>query len=106
MNRRLANISKLMQSEAPGLSAEAFGVYMLVARERTMSLKRLSSELEVSQAVVMRAVAELSAWELEGQRGAGLVRIKEAGPLRKEVLLSDKGQRLKEKIERVVHGQH
>lgn len=103
MNNRLAKISTLVQSHAPGLSAQAFSIYMLVAREQTMSLKRLSSELEVSQAEVMRAVAELSAWELEGQRGAGLVRIKETGSLKKEVLLSDKGQRLKEKIERVIH---
>ena len=104
MNNRLAKISNLVQTEAPGLSSEAFSIYMLVAREQTMSLKRLSSELDVSQAEVMRAVAELSAWELEGQRGAGLVRIKESDPLKKEVLLSDRGQQLKKKIERVVHG--
>ncbi|MEE8258845.1 MAG: hypothetical protein V3R20_04055 [Sphingomonadales bacterium] len=106
MNNRLAKISNLVQTEAPGLSAEAFSIYMLVAREHTMSLKRLSSELEVSQAEVMRAVAELSAWELEGQRGAGLLRIKESDLLKKEVLLSDRGQQLKKKIERVIHGQH
>ena len=106
MNKRLDKISTLVQTEAPGLSAEAFSIYMMVARENTMSLKRISSELDVSQAEVMRAVAELSAWELEDQRGAGLVRIKETDPLNKEVLLSDRGQKLKKKIERVVHSKH
>lgn len=104
MNKRLDAIAALVQGEAPGLSAQAFGVFMVIAREDCMSLKQLSRELGVSQAEVMRAVAELSAWELESQRGAGLVRTREKGPLKKEVVLSEKGQRLKEKIERVVAG--
>lgn len=102
MNARLSRIATLVQGEAPGLSAQAFGIFMLIAREDSMSLKRLSRELGVSQAEVMRAVAELSAWELGNQRGAGLVRTREKGALKKEVVLSEKGQRLKEQIERVV----
>jgi hypothetical protein len=54
----------------------------------------------------MRHVAELSAWEFEGQRGAGLVRIREKGALKKEVVLSARGEALKEQIKRVIHSQH
>jgi len=106
MNKRLEQIAVLVQQEAPGLSPEAFGLYMIIAREDSMSLKMLSRELELPQARVMRHVAELSAWEFEGQRGAGLVRLRETGALKKEVVLSPKGQDLKEKIKRVVDGQH
>ena len=104
MNKRLDRIAALVQQEAPGLSPEAFSIFMVVAREDSMSLKMLSRELEISQARVMRHVAELSAWEFEGQRGAGLVRLREKGALKKEVVLSAKGEDLKEKIERVMTG--
>lgn len=104
MNKRLNQIAAMVQREAPGLSPEAFGIFMVVAREDSMSLKMLSRELEIPQVRVMRHVAELSAWEFEGQRGAGLVRLREKGALKKEVVLSARGEALKEQIKQVVSG--
>jgi len=106
MNKRLEVIAALVQEEAPGLSPQALGIFMIVAREDSMSLKMLCREMELPLPRVMRYLAELSAWEFEGQRGAGLVRIRELGGQERDVVLSPKGQELKEKIKRVVDGQH
>ena len=106
MNKRLDQIASLVQREAPGLSPEAFGIFMIIAREDSMSLKLLARELDIPQPRVVRHIAELSAWEFEGQRGAGLVRLREKESLDSEVVLSPRGKNLKEQIERVIQGQH
>ena len=99
MKEQARRISEIMKEVAPGFSISGLTIFLLVAENGQMSVKAICERIQSSQAVVLRFATEMTAWETSEGKGPGLLEIQEAGLLKKNIVLTDKGPKVLKRIQ-------
>jgi len=99
MKEKAQQVDQIMSEVAPGYTVWGLTIFLLVAKNGKMSVKAICDEIQSNQATVLRYATEMTDWETSDDKGPGLLAIEEAGLLKKNIVLTEKGQEVKNRIQ-------